>query len=184
MKNIRFLAISIIAFALLPIMSCEEDEFVTGTMGDEFVTIPFKGMYQINVSLADQTEKSLFFEVRGEGSADIFGESLMFSNAEIQVNYEQPDWNQFGDMSFICNLGDEVRGNFTGLFRYAWGQEPPKGSGKFTFTEGSGRYEGISGYGDYVLTMTEDQIGTMEWTGFITVRKSILSASELNLGVQ
>jgi hypothetical protein len=184
MKNFRLSVFAIFALVLLPLFSCDNDEIVTGTMTDEFITVPFRGIYQINANLTDQSEKSLFFEVKGEGDADVFGESLMFSNAEIQVNYELPDWNQFGNISFICNMGDEVSGSFTGLFRHAWGQEPPKGHGNFTFTQGSGRYEGITGYGNYILTMSENQTGTMEWSGYINVRKAVLTTADLNLGIQ
>ncbi len=183
MKNVRFLKIALIAFIFLPLVGCEEEEFVTGTMRDEFVTIPFKGNFQINASLSGQKDEAMYFEVRGEGLADVFGESLMFFNTEIQLNYENPDWNQVGDLVFIAGMGDEVIGNFTGLFRLAYGEEVGHGSGRFAFTEGTGRYEGITGGGTYTLTMNENQMGTMEWIGTITVRKSILSNSELNAGV-
>jgi hypothetical protein len=128
--------------------------------------VPFRATYTMHPRIVGATPDGCNIqELPGEGQATHLGLSTFYSDAVACF----ATLTQSGDMLFTAANGDELHGSFEGsLDFYAPGYVRFWGS--YSITDGTGRFEGVTGTGSYEGTaeLVPDGEGILNLEGTLT----------------
>jgi hypothetical protein len=127
--------------------------------------VPFKAHIQTYPEIVDITDGILTIEVSGEGQATHLGQCTWYS--EFQVDTTQNPNLQTGTMEFTAANGDQLFGTFAGEATPPTPGVPTEFWGAFEITGGTGRFEGVTGAGDYWGKAEGDE-GKLYFDGMLT----------------
>jgi hypothetical protein len=140
----------------------------SGTLAEE----SFNVTYTANPVLLESREGIFYFEISGEGVDDNYGKTTFESILTVMEDSDPP-WEQSGEMVFIDYEGNRLMGSYNGIANPQVGLEalieiPIRGTGEFTISHGTGKFQNYMGFGTYTFTLTKDQKGIFEFSGRLT----------------
>jgi hypothetical protein len=125
--------------------------------------VPFKATYHTYPEMVDISQTGLTLAIPGEGQATHLGRSTWY--ADSWVTFGAPNNHQWGNMTFTAANGDHLLGTFDGQAYLSNGTNVFWGT--FEITEGTGRFAGATGAGDYWGTAQENE-GMLYFDGMLT----------------
>ncbi|GEM_PF-5171065 len=178
MKTTRILLLFVAALMLI-FSSCQDDlvpvqdnDALLLKKGKTERVVPFKGKYTTYPVIINDEGGVLTADIPSEGNATHLGLSTWYSLSTVYANTEPP-WEQTGDMVFERKgTGDQLIGYFEGISEPNPPENPFMGSGEYVITEGTGKFEGVTGSGTYYYSVTPDMIGTLVFKGTLTFPKN------------
>lgn len=174
MRTLSFFAMLVLL--CLGLISCEKEAIGPFNNADDIdvafrsvPSVPFKGVYTtFPAPIAADENGTLTFEIPSEGKATHLGKSSWYSISEVlNTEIEAPPWVQTGSSIFTAANGDQLIGHFEGMTGPT-DDYPFVGSGTYYITEGTGRFEGATGQGEYsYFVRPEDFTGQLTFTGIL-----------------
>ncbi len=133
-------------------------------------TVPFNAFYAMHPRIVGTDPQGCNIQqLPGEGLATHLGESSFYSDAVACMNAQTGIIAQHGSAIFTAANGDELIGNFAGTGNFHPGPPPwVDFSGTLWITGGTGRFEGVTGIGQYWGTATFTGTGELYFDGALT----------------
>lgn len=177
MKTSRLMLLFAAAFMLI-FSSCQDD--LVPVQDDDALLlkkakteriVPFTGKYATYPVIIGDDMGVLLVDIPSKGNATHLGLSSWNSLSYVYAN-TAPPWVQTGDMVFERKgTGDQLIGYFEGISEPNPPDNPFMGSGEYVITEGTGKFEGVTGSGTYYYSVTPDMVGDLRFNGTLTYPK-------------
>lgn len=157
MKNLFLLPL--LALLSLTLASCDDDDAEPSTL--------FTAEYDVSVAITsfDENTGTMVANLTATGEATELGTSTWESNTTVHNSLAVPPWYQEGDQVFTAEDGSTLSGTFEGkAFPIGEGMG---GSGHYLITDGTGKYEGVTGSGTYYWEPTENPENYLKFEGVL-----------------
>jgi hypothetical protein len=180
MRNLKFFRIAFFASVLFLICSCEIEHGLPVVEEDAMVTVPFHAVMTIHPAIVSSEGNILNVAIPGEGEEIFLGLNALNAISHIVVNPAEAAWPEAGELEFTNRQGETLQGVFSGVAFAGTPEKPFSGSGTYDIVCGSGCFCDGGGSGQYSYAVNAEMIGTIEFSGCLSIHESTLASMGAN----